>query len=148
MQGTCDHHSHFLDVDMSHHGSTSDYLAFETSDLKRDLEHPGFLAPGLCVFGNAAHSNGFCMATPFKNAKSGSEDDFNFCHSHVRIEIGCAFGMFINRWNVLRKALPLQLSLKKIGSLVLCLCRLHNFCIGQRLEQNGQSEDDFTQDSA
>ena len=51
------------------------------------------------------------------------------CTYQVRIKIECAFGMLVNRWGILRKAMPAGIGLKKTGSLVMCLCRLHNFCI-------------------
>jgi hypothetical protein len=39
MMGTVDYRGRFLDVEIRHPGSTSDYLAFATSDLKADLEY-------------------------------------------------------------------------------------------------------------
>jgi len=51
----------------------------------------------------------------------------------VRIEIECAFGMFVSRWGLLRRALPATMGLKKICRLVMCLARLHNFCINERV---------------
>ena len=35
----------------------------------------------------------------------------------------------MHRWGVLRKALPARIGIKKIASLVMALCRLHNYCI-------------------
>jgi len=37
--------------------------------------------------------------------------------------------MLIHRWGVLRKALPINISIAKTASLVRALCMLHNFCI-------------------
>jgi len=51
----------------------------------------------------------------------------------VRIKIECAFGMFVNRWGLLQRALPATMGLKKICRLVMCLARLHNFCINERV---------------
>jgi hypothetical protein len=67
--------------------------------------------------------------TPFKSVKSGIKDTFNFYHSQLRINIECAFGMFVGRWGILRKALPKSMGLRKIAALTVCLCRLHNFCL-------------------
>ena len=47
----------------------------------------------------------------------------------VRIKIECAFGMLVNRWGMLRRALPATMGLRKTNALLMCLCRLHNFCI-------------------
>jgi hypothetical protein len=136
MQATCDADGRFLDVSISHPASTSDFLAFSTSKLQKKIERPGFLAPGLCIFGDNAYVNNSYFMTPFKNVKGGSKDAFNFYHSQLRINIECAFGMFVGRWGILRKALPKTMGLKKITALTLCLCRLHNFCIASRISNN------------
>ena len=93
-------------------GSTSDCLAFEGMALYQRLEE-GLLAPGLCLFGNNAYINSLFMATPFPGASGGSKDAYNFYHSQVRIRIECAFGPFVPRWAILRKALPVNISIKK-----------------------------------
>ena len=135
MQGTCDSEGRFLDVDLHHPASTSNFLTFATSTLYSKLESNGFLKPGLCIFGDLAYVNNRYFVTPFKSVTSGPKDAFNFFHSQLRIKVECAFGMLVQRWGILRKALPASIGLKKIVSLVLCLCRLHNFCINKRLEE-------------
>jgi DDE superfamily endonuclease len=84
MQATCDVECRFLDVCLRHPASTSDFLAFTTSPLYHKLERPGFLADGLCIFGDAAYTNNRYFATPFKSVSSGPKDDYNFYHSQVR----------------------------------------------------------------
>ena len=70
------------------------------------------------------------MITPFKNVKQNKiKDAFNFFHSQVRINVECSFGKLVQRWSILRKAIPLNVSVKKTTALVMCLCKLHNFCI-------------------
>jgi hypothetical protein len=77
------------------------------------------------------------MATPFPNVagREGehqkSKDNYNFYHSQLRIRIECAFGMLVQRFGLLRMAMPKKLSIKKIILLVNVLARLHNFCIGE-----------------
>ena len=138
MQAVCDHEGRFLDVCIGHPASTSDYLCFATSALKIKLEDRGFLAKGLCIFGDNAHTNTFCMATPFKNVKSGPKDDYNFFHSSLRIKIECAFGMLVGRWGIMRRAIPAQFGLLKTNALVMSLCRLHDCCINRRLKKTEQ----------
>ena len=128
MMATVDSTGRFLDVDIRHPASTSDFLVFETSDLKDKLEAHNFLAPGLVLFGDNAYPARKYMVTPFRNAR-GSQDHFNFYQSQLRIIVECAFGKFVHRWGVLRKALPARIGIKKITSLVMALCRLHNYCI-------------------
>jgi DDE superfamily endonuclease len=57
LQGTCDSECRFLDICIQHPASTSDFLPFTTSSLFRKLEENGFLAPGLCIFGDLAYTN-------------------------------------------------------------------------------------------
>jgi len=100
---------------MQHPGSTSDFLAFTTSSACGKLEREGFLDKGKVLFGDLAHCNCRCMATPYKGVKSGTKDDCNFFHAQVRISIECAFGQLVNRWGVLRKALPGTVGVQKVG---------------------------------
>lgn len=51
----------------------------------------------------------------------------------LRIKIECAFGMLVKHWGILRKALPATMPLDKIVALVICLCRLHNYCVNVSL---------------
>jgi hypothetical protein len=49
----------------------------------------------------------------------------------LRIRIECAFGMMVQRWGILRMAMPKGLSISRIIALVNCLAKLHNFCIDE-----------------
>lgn len=51
----------------------------------------------------------------------------------MRIKIECAFGMFVKRWGILRRAISAAITLDKAIPMVMCLTKLHNFCITQRL---------------
>jgi len=131
MMGTCDSTGKFLDVEIQFPGSSSDFYAFLNSDLRKKLEQVGFLAEGLCLYGDNAYVNTPYMIVPFKGAQDGAKDAFNFFHSSLRINIECAFGMLVHRWGILRKAIPMNIPVKKITALVMCLCKLHNFCLAQ-----------------
>ena len=65
LQATCDHEKRFLNISIKFPGATSDFLSFEGSEFRQLLETPGFLALGLCIFGDNAYVNKFYMATPF-----------------------------------------------------------------------------------
>jgi hypothetical protein len=136
MQATCDHEKRFLDIYLGHPASTSDYLAFCSSSLFCSLESEGFMKPGLCIFGDNAYVNTPYMATPYKSVKDGSKDAYNYFHSNCRINIECAFGMLVHRWGILCKPMSTMLPIAKVTALVRCLCRLHNFCIDERLLGN------------
>jgi hypothetical protein len=133
MQATCDHNKKFVDIYLGHPASTSDYLSFCSSPLFCKLEKAEFMKPGLCIFGDNAYVNTLYMATPYKSVKDGSKDAYNFFHSNCRITIECAFGMLVHRWGILCKPMSTKLPISKVTSIVRCLCRLHNFCIDERL---------------
>ena len=97
MQAICDDRRRFIDVKISHPASTSDYLAFATSRINKNLEKVGFVAEGFCIYGNNAYMNSPFMATPFKAVHEGIHDAYNFYHSQIRINIEYAFGMLVNR---------------------------------------------------
>jgi hypothetical protein len=142
MQATCDANGLFLDVSICHPGATSDFLAFSTSPLKHLLETRGFLAPGLCLFGDNAYVNTYYMCTPFKAVSSGTKDDYNFYQSQVRINIECAFGkLLVYRWGIIWRAIPSSIGIQKTTALVTALCKLHNYCINRRLAGISCSDD-------
>lgn len=141
LQAICDSKLRFLDLSILFGGSTSDLLAFETSSLKHKLETPGFLAPGLYLFGDNAYINRNYFATPFPNIHQANERDetkdaYNYFHSNVRIRIECAFGVLLSRWGFLRKKAPQQYTMQKTISTVSALCRLHNFLIDHKQDHN------------
>jgi DDE superfamily endonuclease len=70
MQATCDADGMFLDVSIAHPASTSDFLAFSTSSLQKKIETPGFLAPGLCIFGRPC----ICQQWVFHDSLQGCQE--------------------------------------------------------------------------
>ena len=67
------------------------------------------------------------MSVPLKGQQIGYNDAFNFYLSQLRITIERAFGALVHRWSILRG--PLLMPLPKVAPTIMCLCRLHNFCI-------------------
>ena len=112
MQAICDSKRRFLDIDITHPDSTSDYLAFGTSPICTLLETEGFLSPGLTIYGDNTYMNTPYMTPPFKSISSGVKDAYNFYHSQVQINIECTFGILVNRWAVLRAPIPINVSIK------------------------------------
>jgi DDE superfamily endonuclease len=139
LQGICDHLGRFLYISVRHPASTSDYLSFSTMELFKKLETRGFLSPGWCLFGDNAYVSTPYMATPYKNVKSGSKDNYNFYHSQVRIKIECAFGMLVQRWGVLRRPLSAKVTPQKVNCLCMALCRLHNYCLNAHAKPNNEA---------
>jgi hypothetical protein len=90
----------------------------------------GLLAPGLCIFGDNAYLNTPYMATPYAAVSGGGTNNaYNFCHSHLRIRIECTFEILTHRWAVLRSAIRVNIRIKKTVALVMALAKLHNYCI-------------------
>ena len=79
------------------------------------------------------------MSVPLKGIVGQYDDAYNFYCSQLRITIERAFGVLVHRWEILRR--PLTCPLSKVGSLVMCLCRLHNFCIDAKDEDILQTSD-------
>ena len=129
LQGICDAEYRFLDVSIKHPGATSDYLSFRTSTIHHKVEEESFLLDGLALFGDNAYVSNAYMVTPFKAVSHGPKDAFNFYQSQVRISIECAFGILVHRWGILRKPIPVNVSVAKTCALVVALCKLHNYCI-------------------
>ena len=143
MQATCALNQMFLDVEIKFPGAASDFYAFDESALKKKVETEGFLHPGLCLFGDNGHMNTLYMCIPWQNIGSGPKDAFNFFQSQVRINIKCAFGLLVHRWGILQKPIAMNITVQKTTSLVLGLCKLHNFCIAHNdihIEQTHSSD--------
>lgn len=128
MMGVCDSRRRFIWIELNMPGAASDFYAFDQSSLKKKLETEGLLRPGYCLFGDNAYINTPYMCVPWRNVGSGPKDGMNFFHSSLRINIECAFGMLVHRWGILRKPMPVNFTVHKISSLVLALCKLHNYC--------------------
>ena len=87
------------------------------------------LTSGYCLYGDNAYVNDTYMAAPYPSTSSGPKDAYNYFHSQVRINIKCAFGLLVNRWQVLKVPLSAKISIHRINAMVCCLCKLHNYCI-------------------
>jgi hypothetical protein len=64
-------------------------------------------------------------------------DNFNFYASQCRIRIETTFGLMTKKWGILQRLLTTKLTNDKW--LVLCIARLHNFVINERLSSGQQS---------
>ncbi len=134
-QAISDDHGRILDILIVYGGTSSDYLAFEGSDIYQQLEC-GLLHDNLVLFGDNAYLNLKFMVTPFPNVSSGSKDDFNFFQSQLCIQVECAFRMLVSCWGILRSAIPQNISLTRTIALVHALAKLHIFCIDKEDEKH------------
>lgn len=145
-QAVSDVRGHILDISIVYGGASSDCLAFEASDLFRQLEG-GLLHESLVLFGDNAYLNSHFMVTPYPNVSSGSKDDYNFFHSQLRIRVECCFGMLVKRWGILRAAIPHNISISRTISLVHALAKLHNFCINEHHDCDNVTKNIMVPDS-
>ena len=138
-QAVSDCRGRIIDISIKYGGASSDCMAFEASDLHKRLEN-GLMKQDannerFVLFGDNAYLNSSYMATPFTNVggdpNRAAEDNYNFFHSQLRIRVECAFGMLVQRWGILRMAMPRNLSVAKVVCMVIALAKLHNFCIGE-----------------
>ena len=110
--------------------STSNYLAWCTSDIGRELENEesDIVLEGHSIIRDNAFVENMAMSTPIPGYNTSEvEDSYNFYLSQLRITIERAFGILVHRWNIMRR--PLTMSALKVPALVACLMKLHNFCI-------------------
>ena len=70
------------------------------------------------------------MSVPLKDIVSQHDNAYNFYVVQPRITTERAFGVFFHRWAILHQ--PLTCPLSKMGPLVTCLCRLHNYYINAK----------------
>ena len=126
----CDHKCKFRWADIRHPGACSDYLAWITSDVGKELESDDsdLVLPGHSIVGDNAFVENNSMSTPIPGINISKEEDaYNFYLSQLRITIERAFGILVHRWGILRR--PFSSSILKVPAIVSCLMRLHNFCI-------------------
>lgn len=127
LQDIYDHKLRFIWIDIQWPGATSDYMAWVISDLCHKLETTDMLLDGKCIVGDNAYVKKKYITVPLKGIVGEYDDAYNFYCSQLRITIERAFGVLVHRWAILRRAM--NCPLKKVGPMVMCLCRLHNFCI-------------------
>ena len=87
------------------------------------------MPPRRFVVGDNAYVCSETLLTPFSGIEKDdpSKDALNFYLSQLRICIEQTFGLMIGKWRILCQ--PLQMSLKNVGKVFMCITRLYNYCI-------------------
>lgn len=131
MQGVCDHSGRFLFVSVDSPGSMSDYAAFAKSSMCKLMEEERVMEEGLGLYGSEAYSPSPYVVTPFDKVDGESKlrAEFNRSQRQLGGVIEEAFSGLLQRWAVLRRAMPDRYGLDQQKSLVLALCKLQNFCL-------------------
>lgn len=108
-------------------GSTHDSAALKMSNIGKFLDE-GNLPIGYWIAGDEAYCCSENLLTPFKQSFTiPYTDSFNFFQSSHRIHVEQAFGMWVNKWRILKK--PLAYSLVRTTKIIIACAILHNFCI-------------------
>jgi hypothetical protein len=129
MQGVCDSECRFIAMTCKHVGSTNDVVAFTYSSLKDLCDSQIF---PYHWNGDAAYSNSKRLMAPYEGSGLDEyKESFNFYHSQVRITIERAFGLLVQRFGILWS--PIKYEINFTAEIVHACCRLHNFCITNRL---------------
>lgn len=90
--------------------------------------------PGLySVIGDCAYTPSEKLIPIYRGAEATLPryDNFNFYASQLRIRIEMAFGLMTKKWGILTR--PLSIKMKHIKYVMICIAKLHNFCIDERL---------------
>ena len=86
-QAVCDVRGQIIDILITYGGSSLDCLAFESSDLYKQMEDGLLSDAGLVLFVNNTYLNTKFMATPYPNIaghdQDKNKDNYNFYHSQV-----------------------------------------------------------------
>ena len=77
LQAVCDARRWFTCISLQHPTSASDYFAFITSSLYRQLIEGEGLPQGYCLYGDNAYVNESYMAVPFQATTNGPKDSYN-----------------------------------------------------------------------
>jgi hypothetical protein len=131
IQAACDHLCRFTFLGVAGPGVMSDREAIEQVPLYQIIEQ---LSGSYCVIGDCAYRPTEHMVPIFGGASALDplNDGWNFYASQCRIRIEMAFGLMKQKWGILNT--PLRIRLKNVKRLMVCLARLHNFTINERLQ--------------
>jgi DDE superfamily endonuclease len=134
IQACCDAHCRFTFVGVGGPGVTKDRTAIKDSGLYDLVEN---LPAGYICIGDCAYQPTENLVPIFGGdlALKKDNDNFNFFASQLRIRIEMAFGLMTRKWGILQR--PLSNGLPSIKHIICCIARLHNFCIDERLKDEG-----------
>lgn len=127
----CDAHCRFNMFSCMNAGSTNDVMAWELSQMKKDID-AGRLPKKYYIIGDEAFVCTNQLLVPYSGRQLGKrKDSFNYHLSAMRQVIERSFALLVQRWGILWRSL--RCSFKR-WTLVLSVCaKLHNFCIDENI---------------
>ena len=128
VQAACDHKCRFVYACVAAPGGVNDISALRKTKWSQIINN---LPVGKFVVGHNAYVCSEHLLTPFSGDEKNDarKDAYNFYLSQLRIRIEQTFGFMTTKWRILRN--PLQVRLKNVGKVFMCITRLHNFCINE-----------------
>ena len=131
IQAACDHLCRFTFLGVAGPGVMSDREAVEQVPLHRLIEQ---LPNDYCVIADCAYRPSEHLVPIFGGASAldPANNNWNYYASQCRIRIEMSFGMMKQKWGILNS--PLKVRLRNVKRLMICIARLHNFTIMERLE--------------
>ena len=134
IQAACDHHLRFVYLGVGGPASLCDHEAIRECPLGCLIEA---LPGNFCAIGDCGYMPTEHLIPLFSHEQSQIPEhkNFNYYADLYRIHIERAFCWMLVRWRVLR--VPLRRGPPdKVGRLVECVGRLHNFCLNVCISQN------------
>ena len=110
-------------------------LCLSISLNRRKIRRKIHSSSKLLLIGDNACMNSLYMCTPRGNVSSEPKDWMNCFHSSLQVWIECAFAILVNIWGFLHKPMSVNLTVHKISTFVLALCKSHNYCIDNSSEE-------------
>lgn len=132
LQAVCDHAGRFLDVYVDPHGPSTAVDTYLESLLGEDVAEKGLLADGLALFGNEEYAGCPFIVTPMvdnDDTDAALRQKYNKYQNQLSGIIDTTFVSLIQRWALLRRALPATEPVSRQKDLVVALCKMHNFCL-------------------
>ncbi|KAL2080618.1 hypothetical protein ACEWY4_024411 [Coilia grayii] len=137
VQVVCDHEGRFTDVVAKWPGSTHDSFMWANCGLRQVAEDGGF--GGCWLLGDSGYPLRPFLLTPFLQANTPAEVQYNIAHSRSRTVVERAIGVWKQRFRCLSKtAGGLQLHPTKCCAIVVATAILHNMAV----QANVQLPDD------
>jgi len=137
VQAIADYNSRFLYVAVAGPGSMNDNDAARESEALFLVESVPF---PYVIIGDCAYVPTERMVPTYGGiyATRKNNDSFNYYASQLRTRVEMAFGLMSEKWGILWR--PLKIDITRVKELVVCIARLHNFCINERLAKMGDLE--------
>ena len=109
-------------------GGANDIATFGKTQVSKMIQN---LPLRKFFIGENAYVCSETLLTPFSGLEKDkpAKDELNFYLSQLRIHIEQTFGMMTTKWGILHQLL--QVRLKNVGKIFMCITRLHNFCINE-----------------